>query len=154
MSARPHTQPPAESTDYPGVEQSTATAWVAWVLFAGIMLVLLGSFQAVVGLVALFHNGYFTAHRNGQLVAVDATTWGWIHLGLAAVALVTGLGLLLGATWARIVGTVLCVVNVIVAFGFVSVSPVWAALLILFSVITAYALVAHGGEVAEAYAER
>jgi hypothetical protein len=151
--ARSRTRPGVETTDYPGVTRSTASAWVAWLLFAAIMLILLGAFQATIGFVALFNDGFFLAHRQGQLVAIDYSTWGWVHIALAAVALVAGLGLLVGALWARIAAVILCLVNMIVAFAFVSVYPAWGVLLIVFSAITAYAILVHGGEVAEAYAD-
>ena len=86
-----------------------------------------------------------------QLLVRDYTTWGWIHLGLAALATLTGIGLLFGQTWARVIAVILCVVNVLASLVFAGAYPFWAVLLIAFSVITAYAIIAHGREVAEAY---
>jgi hypothetical protein len=150
--ARSRTRPDSD-TDYAGVQHSGASGWVAWLLFAAVMLITLGAFQATIGFVALFHKGFFLAHRHGELVAIDYSTWGWVHLVLAAVALITGFGLLVGAMWARVTGVILCLVNMIVAFGFISVYPAWGVLLIVFSAITAYSILVHGGEVADSYAE-
>jgi len=135
------------------VSREGPTAWAGWLLFAGVMLVMLGAFQGILGLVALFAHGYFAAHRNGQVVVTSYTTWGVIHLVLAAIALGTGVGLLLGSMWARVAAVILCVVNVVVSFAFLGASPWWATMLIAFSVITAYAVVAHGGEMEEALEE-
>jgi len=138
-------------TPYRGVTYSEATAWVGWVIFAAVMLLMLGAFQIVIGLVSLFSDGFFLVHHNGQLVPISFTAWGWIHLTLATVAIVTGLGLMLGQTWARIVGTVLASLNVVVSFVFIDSYPWWAVTLMLFSIITVYAIAVHGGEVARAY---
>jgi len=88
----------------------------------------------------------------GQLVPIDYTIWGCIHLGLAAIAYVTGFGLLLGEGWAWVVGRVLTVLNMIVAFAFMPAYPWWGTALIVFSLITMYAIVVHGNEVGDAYA--
>jgi hypothetical protein len=136
---------------YTRLDRSEATGWVAWLLFAAAMLVLLGSFQAIIGIVALFDDGFYLVHHDGQLIPIDYTTWGWIHIGLAAIALGTGVGLLVGVLWARVVAVVLAGVNVIVGFAFLAAYPWWAVALIAFSVITMYAILVHGHEVADAY---
>ncbi|OLB79989.1 MAG: hypothetical protein AUI14_08780 [Actinobacteria bacterium 13_2_20CM_2_71_6] len=131
------------------IERNEPTGWLGWLLFAGVMLILLGTFQAMLGLVALFNDDFFVAHRNGQLVLTDYTTWGWIHLLLAVIAFSTGLGLMFGQLWARISGVILCVANVLISLAFLGAYPWWAAMLIAFSVITAYAIIAHGRELGE-----
>lgn len=136
-------------TDY-AVEMTEATGWVGWLLFAGIMLLLVGGFQAILGLVGIFNGGFFKPQDQPVLIN-DYKAWGWLHLALAAIAFAVGVGLLFGLKWARIAGTILCVLNVIVSFAFIRTYPGWALLLIAFSVITAYAIVVHGHEIGEAY---
>jgi hypothetical protein len=133
------------------VSRDEPTGWVGWLLYAGVMLVVLGACQLMVGLVALFGHGYFVSHRTGQPVVWSYTTWGWVHLGLAATALGTGIGIMLGQLWARVLGVVLCVVNVVAAFAFLGGYPWFAVLLIAFSVITGYALIVHGRELADVF---
>jgi len=128
------------------VSRNEPTSWVGWLLYAGVMLVLLGALQALIGLVALFSDGYFVAQPHARLVVWDYTTWGWIHLALAVIALGSGIGLLLGRLWARVVGVVLCVLNVIASFILLGAYPWFAVPLIVFSVVTAYAIIVHGRE--------
>jgi hypothetical protein len=128
-----------------------STAWVGWVLFAGILIIMLGLFQGTMGVVALFNDSYFVVNRSGLLVPVDYTTWGWVHLVLGVVAIVTGFGVLLGHLWARVTGIALAVLSVLVNLAFFAAYPVWAVLVIGFDVITIYALAVHGGEIADAY---
>jgi hypothetical protein len=54
-----------------------ASGWaVGFILFAAIMMIMAGCFQAFAGLVALFENEFYVATRN-YLFEFDATTWGW-----------------------------------------------------------------------------
>jgi hypothetical protein len=55
------------------------TGWTGWVAFASTMMLLLGSFQAVQGLVAIFDDGYYHVTPSGLVVNVDYTAWGWTH---------------------------------------------------------------------------
>jgi hypothetical protein len=117
-----------------------------WVVFAGVMLILVGFFHAIEGLVALFQDDYYTVRPSGLVVSVNYTVWGWVHLVLGIVALLTGMGLLAGNLVARVVGVGLAVVSAIVNLAFVAAFPVAATLLIVFDVVIIYAIVVHGGE--------
>lgn len=123
------------------------TRWVGWVLFAGCMMVILGTFQVVAGLAALFNDGYYIVTSDNLLVSVDYTGWGWVHLIVGALVLAAGFGVLAGQTWARIVGIVLAGLSAIINLGFLAAFPVWSALMIALDVIVIYALSMHGREV-------
>ena len=71
-------------------------------MFAAIMMIMVGIFQALQGLIAIFENEFYVATRN-YLFQFDATTWGWIHLLLGLLVAFAGYGLLSGKTWARTV---------------------------------------------------
>src|SRR3954467_15050693 len=82
------------------------TAWAGWVVFGGVMLIMLGAFQLIEGLVALFDDGFFLVRPNGLVGDVNYNTWGWIPLLIGVVAVLSGLGLLAGNMVARVVGVV------------------------------------------------
>jgi hypothetical protein len=60
------------------------TGWAGWVVFAAVMLIMLGTFQIIEGLVALFDDGFYLVRSNGLVVDVDYNTWGWVHLAIGA----------------------------------------------------------------------
>jgi uncharacterized membrane protein len=122
------------------------TGWAGWVTFAGIMLILLGSFQTIEGLVAIFKNGYYLVGPEGLVVNVDYTTWGWTHLIIGILAILTGAGLLAGNTAARVAGVVLAALSAIVNLAFLAAYPVWSTIIIAVDVIVIYAIVVHGRE--------
>ncbi|TNC29135.1 DUF7144 family membrane protein [Amycolatopsis alkalitolerans] len=125
---------------------SRRTGWTGWVAFGGIMLVLLGLFHAVEGLVSVFDDGYYLVGSSGLVVNVDYTVWGWVHLALGVLTVIVGIGLLTGNTAARVGGVILAGISAIVNLGFVAAYPVWSILVIALDVIVIYAIVAHGRE--------
>lgn len=133
------------------IEESRATGWVAWVLFGGILLVLLGALHLTVGLLALLRPSYIAGDRADVLLDLSLTGVGWVHVVLGAVALVTGVGLIRGLTWARVLSVGLAVVAALVNFAFLSVYPVWSVIGIALAALIAWAVAAHGREVADAY---
>jgi hypothetical protein len=71
---------------------------------------------------------------------VDTTAWGWIHLGIGALALVTGFFLFTGMTWARVVGIALAVISATANFFFIPYYPLWSLLIIGLNIFAIWAL--------------
>jgi hypothetical protein len=130
----------------PRTAEEPPTAWAGWVVFGGVMLIVLGLFQVIQGLVALVEDDYYLVSRDGLVVSVDYTTWGWTHLVLGIIAALTGVGLLAGNTAARVVGVVIAVVSALVNLAFMPAYPFWSILVITLDVIVIFAIVVHGRE--------
>jgi len=124
------------------------TGWVGWVYFASLMMMLVGGFQAIVGLVSLFKEDVYLVTEEALLV-FDYSTWGWIHLVLGLVVFAAGVSLMNGATWARMVGILLAGISLFANMAFISSFPLWSILIIVIDVLVIYALTVHGGEVRE-----
>jgi hypothetical protein len=62
------------------------------------------------------------------------------------VALATGLGLLRGQMWARVIGVILAAVSVLINIAFLTAFPIWSTIVITIDVIIIYALIVHGRE--------
>ena len=122
------------------------TGWVGWIVFGGTIMVLLGVFHAIQGLVALFDDEYFVVGQSGLVVSVDYTAWGWAHLILGLVVAGAGCGLLAGQMWARIVGVLVAMASAVVNLAFLAAFPIWSALMILFDVLIIWAITVHGSE--------
>jgi hypothetical protein len=127
--------------------ETEPTAWAGWVVFAGVMLIMLGTFQIIEGLVALFDDGFYLVAPSGLLVDVDYNTWGWVHMGIGVIGVLAGLGLLAGNMAARIVGVAVAFLSAIVNLAFLSAYPVWSTIMITVDVIVIYAIIVHGREV-------
>jgi hypothetical protein len=128
------------------VEPTEMTGWVGWIGFAAIMMMLLGTFHAIEGLVALFQDQYFLVGKSGLTVHVDYTTWGWIHIIGGVIVVGAGVALLTGKMWARAVAVAVAAVSAIVNIGFLSAYPVWSTIMIAFDVLVIWAVTVHGSE--------
>ena len=119
--------------------------WAGWVAFAGITLALIGFFDILQGLTALFNDEYFTV-RNGALLVFDFTAWGWITLIWGLLLISAGLGLLAGRGWARWFGIFAVFVNAILQIAFLAANPIWSTIIIALDVFVLYALTARWDE--------
>jgi hypothetical protein len=123
--------------------------WAGPALFAAVVLVMAGVWQALVGLIALIQSEFYVATRN-YLFEFNATTWGWIHLILGVIVALAGWAVLAGQTWARVVGIILAVLSAIANFLFIPYYPFWSMLIIALDIFVIWALTARGGELRDA----
>jgi hypothetical protein len=134
----------ARTRDY---DVGAPTAWAGWVVFAAVMMMMVGGFHAIAGFVALFDDGYYVARPSGLVLSVDYTSWGWIHLLLGVLVFLAGLALLAGQTWARVLGVALAALSAFANMAFIAAYPLWSIIIITLDVIVIYAIVVHGREV-------
>jgi hypothetical protein len=116
---------------------------LGWVVFAGCMMVMIGSFQAIAGLTALFNDEFFLTGKDGLVVSLDFTAWGWIHLILGLVIAFAGAAAMAGRTWGRAVGITLALLSAISNLFFLPAYPIWSALIIVIDVVVIHALAVH-----------
>jgi len=126
--------------------QTSAPSWMSlgFIAFAGAMMMMLGIFHVMAGLVALFEEDYFLVTRGGLVIDVDYTVWGWTHLIIGLVVAFAGAGLFSGKTWARVVAVVLAMLSAMANMAFLSAYPIWAAIMIAVDILVIYAVLVHG----------
>ncbi|MFB4314058.1 hypothetical protein [Actinomadura sp. 21ATH] len=112
-----------------------------WLTFAGTLALVIGAFNFIDGLVALFNDDYYLVGSN-EILVFDFTAWGWIWLIVGLVQLAVGAGILAGQTWARATGVVLAALAAIGHLAFLQAFPVWSVLTIAMCVLLIYALTA------------
>jgi hypothetical protein len=124
---------------------SQDSAWAGWIVFAAFVLLLVGAMDVLQGLVAIFKDEYVVATPKGVAI-VDATTWGWTTLIWGGLLILTGLGLLGGAGWARWLAIIGVGLNAIgqVAFmaNYPQAYPLWNILIVTLNILVLYALTA------------
>src|SRR6476646_1265217 len=88
---------PQHATAGGPITERPQTAWAGWAYFAGIMMMMVGAFQVIEGLTALFNQDYLVVKSGSQLaIHVNIAAWGWLHLLIGAVAIAAGLAVLAG----------------------------------------------------------
>jgi hypothetical protein len=129
-----------------------ATGWAGWIVFAGVLAILVGGFQLIAGLIGLLDTDIpvpvSMAGAERVVVHPGYGAWGWVHLVFGALLLGTGAGLLAGRWWARALGIVFAALSAVASLMFLAAFPVWATLIVAIDVLVIYAIAVHGGELA------
>jgi len=110
-----------------------------WLSFAGIIGIILGIFNVIDGLVALFRNDYYLVTEHDILI-FNFAAWGWIWLIVGIIQIVVGVGILSGKTWARVIGVMMAVLAAIGQLAFLRAFPLWSLIVIALCVLLVYAL--------------
>jgi hypothetical protein len=125
-----------------------AGAWAGGlILFASMIMFLVGVFQAFTGLVAIFNDQFYVASHE-YLFQFSRTSWGWIHLIWGLVVAGAGVALLGGRTWGRMVAILVALVSAVTMFAFLPHYPVWALIVITLDVAVIWAVATEGAQVA------
>ena len=111
--------------------------------FAATMLVLIGIFQVIAGLVAIFNDDFYVLTAN-YTFDLDTSGWGWIHLIIGIAVILVGYFLYAGATWAGVTAIVLAVLSAVSNFFFIPYYPFWSILVIALDIWVIWALTRPG----------
>ena len=131
------------TTDYPTNRKSTNMWAGGFAVFAGSVMLLVGAFQAIMGLAAIFDDEFFVVTTN-YVFDLDVTAWGWIHLLLGVILMFAGWGAFSGAVWARAIGMLFAILSAIANFFFIPYYPVWSIVVIALDVWVIWAITRPG----------
>lgn len=151
MSHRP-TEPsvgpsPVRVPDAGPISEPSGAA-IGWITFAGIVMIVGGSFEILAGLAALINPDSFTGVDS--ILEQNAESWGWWHLLVGAVIVLAGFGVFTGNVLARIIGVIGATVSAIAAFAWLPIYPVWGILVIAVDIAVIWALTSHGRDIQKA----
>jgi hypothetical protein len=122
---------------------SDRSAVAGFTTLAGVLLLMSGLWSFFTGLAGLIKHKFYVITPN-YTFKIDITAWGWIHLILGIVVVAAGIGLLLGQTWARVIGVVLAVLSAVANFLFLPYYPFWSVLVIALDLMIIWALLVYG----------
>jgi hypothetical protein len=112
-----------------------------WTVFAGCLLLIVGSLNALYGLAAILNDEIVVVGGQGVLLA-DISLWGWIHLILGSIMACAGLGLFAAADSARWIAVFFVSVNAVAQIVWFPAAPLWSFLVIILDVAIIYQLTA------------
>ncbi len=123
-----------------------------WKLFAGIMIIIVGTFNVIDGLVAITNANYFKSVGSGigggnaELpLTNNIKTWGWVVLILGAILILSGFLIFVGNMFGRVIGVLAASVNAIVQLAYLPHYPLWSFTMILVDILVIWGIVVHGG---------
>lgn len=118
-------------------------AAVGFSMLAGCIMLLVGSYHAIAGLVAIIDDDFYVVTRN-YTYEFDTSVWGWIQLLSGIFVAAAAFGVFAGRTWGRAVGMILAGASAIESFFFIPYYPVWSVIIITLDVIVIWALAVYG----------
>ena len=124
-------------------------AAVGWIAFAGILLIIAGSFAMLAGLAGIINPDTFVVTKD-NLLKVSTSTWGWWHLIVGAIVFFSGFGVFTGNVLARTIGVIAAIVSMISAFVYMSIYPIWGITIVAIDFAVIWALTVHGRDIQKA----
>lgn len=116
---------------------------VGWLVFAAIVLALVGVLNGIYGIAAIATSSFYA--QDARYVFGNLETHGWLMLLIGVVQFCASLGVLAFAQWARWVGVASVGANAIVQLLVMPAAPFLALALLAMDVLVIYGLVAYGG---------
>ena len=129
------------STSRPRYESSSTRGRFAFGVtsFAGVLLTIASIFEILQGIAALAKDSIFVQGAD-YVYEFDVTAWGWIHLVVGVIGVVTGVGILAGQRWARYLGIIVAFLGAIAGFAAMPYYPLWNIVVVAFWGLTIWAL--------------
>ena len=119
------------------------TLWAAGAsTFAATIMLVVGLFQFVEGLVAVVNGPEFYVSTPSYVFTFNATAWGWFHMVIGLSAAVAGGFIFTGNLLARSVGVALAVLSALANFLWLPHYPLWGIIIIALDVLVIWGLTA------------
>jgi hypothetical protein len=123
---------------------------VGWKLFAGIMILIVGTMNVFDGLVGITQVNYITRYTGGQLpVTNNVKTWSWVVLIVGVVLILAGFLIFVGNMFGRVVGIIVASLNALLQLAYLNHNTFWSLTMIFIDILIIYGLAAHGGRLDE-----
>jgi hypothetical protein len=130
MSSTSSDQPGA----YPGSVETAGSTYLpvsGWVLFASVMILMSGIFNAFYGIIGFFRSTYYI----GRPVLGDVWIWALLLLVFGLVQIAAAAAIMSGRAWGRWFGIVVAALNALLNLSAVSLYPWWSLAVITFDVL-------------------
>jgi hypothetical protein len=112
----------------------------AFTVLAATLMILSGLWGFFVGITGVLSGGFYATVPVTYTFSLSPYWWGIVELVIGAVVFAAGVCLLLGMTWARVVGIGLAVISALANFLFLPHYPIWSIIVIALDVIIIWAL--------------
>jgi len=129
--------------------ETRPSAWaIGYAMFAAIMLMVAGVLQFIAGLAGVIEDEFYLVTPD-WIFQFDATAWGWIHIVIGIVLVLSGIGIFSGNVLARTVGVLIASLSLIANFLWLPYYPLWSIVVMFLDVAVIWALTVHGRDIAE-----
>jgi hypothetical protein len=118
-----------------------------WVVFAGVMLMIVGILNVIGGIAAIDDANVYVA--NAQFVFSDLNTFGWVLTVLGCGQVLVALGIWARNGFSRWMGVLFASLNAMAQLLFLPAYPFWSLALFTLDILIVYGLISYGGRIEE-----
>src|SRR3954463_649077 len=143
------------SVETPGVQSYASSRTTpeedrgyGWVVFAGVLLLTLGTLNTIEGIAAIGNANFFVHDTHYMFASLN--TWGWIVLILGVSQLLVGFGVFAKNQFARWTGVLVLSANAVAQLLMIPAYPFWSLSIFAIDIVAIYALCAYGHRIAAA----
>jgi len=115
-----------------------------WVLFAGIMVLIVGVLNVIYGIAAIGNSSFFV--NDQKYILSNLNTWGWVTLILGALQILAALSIWNGGQFGRWFGIIAAGLSSIAALMSIPAYPFWSLAIFAVDVAIVYGLAVYGGQ--------
>lgn len=114
-----------------------------WLLFAGIMVLIVGILNTIWGIAAIDSASFFI--EDERFIIEDLSMWGWIILIIGVVQLFAAFSIWSGGGFGRWIGIISASVSAVAALMSIPGYPFWSLAVFGVDLLIIYGLAAYGG---------
>ena len=115
-----------------------------WVMFAGIMILIVAVLNIIYGFAAIDNSKFFV--EDTKFILSDLNTWGWIILIIGVLQLFAGFSIWAGGEYGRWIGLITASISAIGALLSLPGYPFWSLAIFAIDILIIYGLAAYGGQ--------
>ena len=116
---------------------------VGWVMFAGVMLLVLGLTNTVEGVAAVTGSDFFVTRAH--YLFGDLSSWGWVIWVIGVAQGLTGVAVLVKNQFARWLGVAFALANALAQMLMIQAYPLWSLAFLALDLLVIHGLVVYGG---------
>ena len=114
-----------------------------WVLFAGIMIMLVAILNVFWGIAAIDSSSFFV--EDTRYIVSNLNTWGWVVLIIGVLQFIAAFSIFAGGSYGRWFGIATAGANAIAALLSIPAYPFWGLAIFAVDILIIYGLAAYGG---------
>lgn len=115
-----------------------------WILFAGIMLMLVGILNVIWGIAAISDSSFFI--HGTKYILSNLNTWGWVTVILGGIQILAAFSIWAGNQFGRWFGIAVAGLSSIGALMSIPAYPFWSLTIFALDILVIYGLAAYGGQ--------
>jgi hypothetical protein len=114
-----------------------------WIVFAWIMLLIMGTMAIINGIIALSNGAFFKAYGSAYITS-NLTTWGWFALIMGILGIIAAFSVIRGGLFGIWFAIIIAGISMIVQLFWIPIVPFWALTIIVIDILVIYNLAVYG----------